>query len=184
LAGNSEDLAQRIRELEEQIKALTNSLLFTREQVILRGESLPFLIYQIKRQVYEMMAMGKLLSEVQEELGMRWNSFQTAKREATRYAEILDFTTTYIDTALKNLEALRSEKQKLETANKLLQQKLEAKDQLIAGYQKLLMEITSIMEKRHVPAEVMEEIASLLKTEIPYKPKEKLEEEEEEELGV
>jgi plasmid stabilization system protein ParE len=173
---NSVDVVQKLKELEEQIKTLTDHLLFTREQVILRSESLPFLQYQIKRQIFDMMAMGKLLNEIQEELGMRWNSFQTAKREESRMAETLNFMIKYTDTALKNLEALRSEKQKLETANQLLQQQLQAKDQVISGYEKLMTEITRILEQRRAPPEIVEEIARILKTEAP-RPAIKVEEE-------
>ena len=161
------DLTKKIEALEEQIKTLTDHLLFTREQVILRSESLPFLQYQIKRQIFDMMAMGKLLSEIQEELGIRWNSFQTAKREESRMAETLNFMIKYTDTALKNLEALRSEKQKLEMANQLLRQQLEAKDKVIEGYEKLMAEITKIMEQRRAPPEIVEEITRIMRTEAP-----------------
>jgi hypothetical protein len=176
------DLAQKIKELEDQIKLLTDYLLFTREQVILKSESLPFLQYQIKRQIFDMMAMGKMLDEIQEELGMRWNSFQTAKREESRKTETLDFMVKYTDTALKNMESLRGEKQKLETANQLLKQELDAKDQVIRGYEKLMAEITSIMEKRRAPPEVVEEIMRIVKTEQPQ-PKPREETLEGEELG-
>ena len=182
--GNSVDVAQKLRELEERIKTLTDYLLITREQVILRSESLPFLQYQIKRQILDMMSMGKMLNEVEEELGMRWNSFQTAKREESRMAETLSFMNKYVDTALKNMETLRSEKQKLETATQLLQQQLQAKDQVISGYEKLMTEITSILEQRRAPPEVVEELARILKTE-SQRPTMKMEEETlgEEELG-
>jgi hypothetical protein len=176
------DLAQKIKELEDQIKLLTDHLLFTREQVILKSESLPFLQYQIKRQIFDMMAMGKMLDEIQEELGMRWNSFQAARREESRKTETLDFMVKYTDTALKNMESLRSEKQKLETTNKLLQEQLDAKDQVIKGYEKLMAEITSIMEKRRAPPEVVEEIMRILRTEQPQ-PKPREETLEGEELG-
>jgi len=178
-------LAQKIKELEEQIKILTDHLLLTREQAILKSESLPFLMYQIKRQIFESMAQGKLLDEIQAELSMRWNSFQVAKREESRAVETLSFMSKYTDTAFRNIEALRSEKQKLETANKLLQEQLGAKDQVIRGYEHLMSEIANIMEKRRAPPEIVEEITRIIKTETAA-PRPKLKEEEEfgeEELG-
>jgi len=49
------------------------------------------------------------------------------------------------------MESLRSEKQKLETTNKLLQEPLDAKDQVIKGYEKLMAEITSIILRTEQP---------------------------------
>lgn len=183
------DLEKRIAEIENQIKMLTDHLLLTREMEVLKTESLPFIQYQIRRLLFELDVQQRMLADVQDELGLRFQSFQAAKRQLSRTQEENMYYRKYMDTVLQSLQSLKDENEKLRTENEQLKQQLEARRQIIEGYEKVQTEIARLLEKRRLPTDVTEELTRILKEEgitpppSPPKPplKEKVEEEEEEE---
>jgi len=182
------NLQQRIDQVEESLHSLRDHLVVTRESVILQSESLPFLLQQFKRLALDLAAQGKLLRQIEEELGIRYNSFQNAIRESSRAKEELKLTRKYLDTALKNYRTVREENMELKEKIGELERQLRVKDEIVKGMKKAITEISKLLEQTKTPPETISELRRILgeaaapTPRIPTEEEEEIEEEFEEEL--
>jgi len=181
------DLQQRIDQVEKSLHSLRDHLVVTREAVILQSESVPFLLQQYKRLALDLAAQDRLLHQIEEELGIRYNSFQNAIRETSRAKEELKLTRKYLDTALKNYRTVREENMELKEKNEELERQLRVKDEIIKGMKKAITEISKLLEQTKTPPETLDELRRILREAAAPTPRipteeEEIEEELEEEL--
>jgi hypothetical protein len=151
----------------DELKGLTSTLrehlLFTREEVIIKGESPAYLIYQQRLHVAEMAGMNKMMYEIHEDLGLRFISEQNAQRDLSRTVETLSHVRKYLDTSLKNNRTLKE--QNLAFVEKIRDQdiQIKVKDQTINAYAKVVDEVGEILEERKAPSDVQEALERILR---------------------
>lgn len=151
-----------VDEVKGQINVFRDHLIITREQSIIKSESAPYLIYQMKKQVAESTAMGKMMFEIQEDLGLQFMSQQSAVRDLSRTSETLTQVRKYLDTSLKNNRTLKE--QHIADAERMRDQqiRLDILETSVGTYTKMVEEIKQILEERKAPSDMEEELARIL----------------------
>ncbi len=162
LAGIHKTLA----DLQGQLKEQTDHLVATRELTILQNETLPFISYQFKRQLFDTWALTQSLHEVEKEVSLRYGSFQNAMRDLARETEKSQYLLKYADTILRNVRTIKDENILLHGTTEKLTKQLEAKEQIIKAMAGVTQEIHRLISQRKLPPDVIVELKRLL-PEIP-----------------
>jgi len=157
---------KKLDDIYERLKEQEDHLIATRELSILQNETLPFINYQFKQQLFNTWALTQSLHEVEREVALRYGSFQNAMRDLSREQEKATYLAKYVDTMLRNYYEIRNENAMLKQKIDELKNQMEAKDMQIKAMKGIAQEINRLISQRKLPPDIIAELQRIL-PEIP-----------------
>jgi len=170
-------MRKKLDDISERLKEHEDHLIATRELSILQNETLPFINYQFKQQLFNTWALTQSLHEVEKEVALRYGSFQNAMRDLSREQEKAAYLAKYVDTMLRSYYEIRNENVALKQKIDELESQIKAKDMQIKAMKGIAQEIDRLISQRKLPPDIIAELQRIL-PEIP-RPRPPIKEEEE-----
>jgi len=170
-------MRKKLDDISERLKEHEDHLIATRELSILQNETLPFINYQFKQQLFNTWALTQSLHEVEKEVALRYGSFQNAMRDLSREQEKAAYLAKYVDTMLRSYYEIRNENVTLKQKIDELESQMKAKDMQIKAMKGIAQEIDRLINQRKLPPDIIAELQRIL-PEIP-RPRPPIKEEEE-----
>ncbi|RLI43669.1 hypothetical protein DRO59_00260 [Candidatus Bathyarchaeota archaeon] len=169
---------KKLDDIYARLKEHEDHLIATRELSILQNETLPFINFQFKQQLFNTWALTQSLHEVEKEVALRYGSFQNAMRDLSREQEKAAYLAKYVDTMLRNYYEIRNENVMLKQKIDELKNQMEAKDMQIKAMKGITQEINRLITQRKLPPDIIAELQRIL-PEIPRPVTRPIKEEEE-----